>query len=85
MYDDPDPPRHRITQEIDPDVGYGLLTALALLIVAGAIIFTLSKNDAIQTADTNRPVATQPASQQPTRRPRLDRAQQPIAANEWKE
>ena len=63
MYDDPDPPRHRITQEIDPDVGYGLLTALALLIVAGAIIFTLSKNDAIQTADTNRPAATQPASQ----------------------
>ena len=63
MYDDPDPPRHRITQEIDPDVGYGLLTALALLIVAGAIVFTLSKNDAIQTADTNRPAATQPASQ----------------------
>ena len=63
MYDGPDPPRHRITQEIDPDVGYGLLTALALLIVAGAIIFTLSKNDAIQTADTNRPAATQPASQ----------------------
>ena len=64
MDDDPGPPRHRITQEIDPDVGYGLLTAaLALLIVAGAIIFTLSKNDAIQTADTNRPAATQPASQ----------------------
>jgi len=63
MDDDPDPPRHRITQEIDPDVGYGLLTALALLIVAGAIVFTLSKNDAIQTADTNRPAATQPASQ----------------------
>ena len=37
-------------QEIDRDVGYGLLTALALLIVAGAIIFTLSKNDAIETA-----------------------------------
>ena len=63
MDDDPHPPRHRITQEIDPDVGYGLLTALALLIVAGAIIFMLSKNDAIQTADTNRPAATQPASQ----------------------
>ena len=63
MYDDPDPPRHRITQEIDPDVGYWLLTALALLIVAGAIVFTLSKNDAIQTADTNRPAATQPSSQ----------------------
>ena len=63
MYDDPHPPRHRIMHEIDPDVGYGLLTALALLIVAGAIIFTLSKNDAIQTADTNRPAATQPASQ----------------------
>jgi hypothetical protein len=63
MDDDPHPPRHRITQEIDPDVGYGLLTALALLIVAGAIVFTLSKNDAIQTADTNRPAATQPASQ----------------------
>ena len=61
MYNDPDPPRHRITQ--DPDIGYWLLTALALLIVAGAIIFTLSKNDAIQTADTNRPAATQPASQ----------------------
>ena len=61
MYDDPDPPRHRITQ--DPDIGYWLLTALALLIVAGAVVFTLSKNDAIQTADTNRPAATQPASQ----------------------
>jgi len=63
MYDDPDPPRHRITQ--DRDIGFTtwLLTALALLIVAGAIVFTLSKNDAIQTADTNRPAATQPASQ----------------------
>ena len=59
--DDAHPPRHRITQ--DPDVGYWLLTALALLIVAGAMVFTLSKNDAIQTADTNRPAATQPASQ----------------------
>ncbi len=66
MYDDPDPPRHRITQ--DRDIGFTawLLTALALLIVAGAMVFTLSKNDAIQTADTNRPAATQPASQPAT-------------------
>ena len=62
MYDDPDPPRFRITQ--DRDIGYTawVLAGLALLIVAGAMVFMFSKNDTIQTADTNRPSATQPAS-----------------------
>ena len=62
MYDDPDPPRFRITQ--DRDIGYTawVLAGLALLIVAGAMVFMFSKNDTIQTADTNRPAATQPAS-----------------------
>ena len=62
MYDDPDPPRHRITQ--DRDIGYTVwvVTGFALLIVASAMIFMLSRDDEIQTADTNRPAATQPAS-----------------------